>query len=591
MKLLLTAVNAKYIHSNPAIYCLQSYAHDFREYIELAEYTINQSLEEVLRSIYEKRPNILAFSCYIWNISMVERLIREYKKLDPKVEIWVGGPEVSYDAMDCLVRLPQLRGVMFGEGEATFYEVMKYYVEGECLKNEGLVNIRGIAYRDLNQGVYVNPVRETIDFRRLPFLYKEAMDLSVFGNRIVYYETSRGCPFSCSYCLSSIDKRVRFRDLDLVYQELQLFLELKVPQVKFIDRTFNCNKTHAIGIWNFLKEHDNQITNFHFEIAADLLDEEEIAILSTLRPGLIQLEIGVQSTNPKTIDAIHRVMDLKKVAQCVAKIKQGHNIHQHLDLIAGLPYEDYASFANSFNDVYVMRPDQLQLGFLKVLKGSQMGELCRQYEICYQEQPPYEVLYTKWLPYEDVCRLKDIEEMVEVYYNSGQFTHTIKFLEDRFKTPFDLYETLARYYRKNSLFGVNQARVRRYRILQDFSKEYLTPKEQDALNQIMVYDLYLREKLKARPEFATSFESYKKLYKDFLNQHASNNQIGECVHIEHFTVDMESLIKNGEIMDKDCFVLFDYSKPKNLYQECYVEELRLNSKGELELVERKGYDS
>jgi radical SAM superfamily enzyme YgiQ (UPF0313 family) len=572
MKLLLTAVNAKYIHSNPAIYCLQSYAHDYREHIELAEYTINQSLEEVLRSIYEKHPDILAFSCYIWNISMIERLIREYKKLDPNVEIWLGGPEVSYDAMDCLESIPQLRGVMVGEGEATFLEVVKYYVDNSSehekyTRSKSLSEIRGICYRDTEGVLHRNGLREALDFRRLPFLYQEAKDLKPFHNHIIYYETSRGRPFSCSYCLSSIEKGVRFRDLDLVYQELQLFLDHKVPQIKFIDRTFNCNKAHAMGIINYIKEHDNQITNFHFEIAADLLGEEELNLLSTLRPGLVQLEIGVQSTNPKTIEAIHRVMDLKKVAYCVDRVKQSHNIHQHLDLIVGLPYEDYISFANSFNDVYAMYPDQLQLGFLKVLKGSLMGELCKQYEIYYHEEAPYEVLYTKWLPYEDVCRLKDIEDMVEVYYNSGQFSKTIRFLEHKFANPFAMYEALADYYRNNDLFGVNQARIRRYTILREFAMECLDEHEVKALEEIMVYDLYLREKLKSRPEFASGYEMYKKLYKAFLSNHSQEYQIGDCVHIEHFVIDIEHAVSTGEVVDKDYFILFDYSKSKNLYNE------------------------
>lgn len=584
MKLLLIAVNAKYIHSNPAIYCLRSYAYEYHEHIQLAEYTINQNLEEVLRSIYEKQPNILAFSCYIWNISMVERLIREYKKLDPKVEIWVGGPEVSYDGMDCLNRLPQLRGVMIGEGEATFYEVVKSYIDNGSYDDKVLSKIPGICYRNSNQVIQSNPLREGMDFRRLPFLYRDEIDLSAFCNRIIYYETSRGCPFSCSYCLSSIEKGVRFRDLDLVFQELKLFLDKKVPQVKFIDRTFNCNKTHAMGIWNYIKNHDNQITNFHFEIAADLLDEEELELLASFRPGLIQLEIGVQSTNPKTIEAISRVMNLSKLTQCVARIKQGQNIHQHLDLIAGLPYEDYNSFANSFNDVYAMNPDQLQLGFLKVLKGSHMGEMCRNYEIVYQEEPPYEVLYTKWLPFEDVCRLKDIEDVVEVYYNSGQFSNTIRFLEHKFITPFQLYEAIATYYREHSLFGANQARIRRYMILKDFSQDYLSGKEQEALNQIMIYDLYLREKLKSRPEFVMEGESYKKLYKAFLSQQSDQYKIGNSVHIEHFTLDLELIAESGNIVERDYFILFDYTKPRNLYQECYVVKLGVNPEGELELL-------
>ena len=567
MKLLLTAVNAKYIHSNPAIYCLQSYAAKYKDNIELAEFTINQSLDDILRSIFEKHPDVLAISCYIWNMQMVEQIIREYKKLDPQVDIWVGGPEVSYDATACLIRLPELKGVMIGEGEETFLELIHNYVINSNAKQD-FNHIKGIAYRDCNQEIQCTEQRQAVDFSRLPFLYQFAMDLHAFEHRIIYYETSRGCPFSCSYCLSSIDKRVRFRDLDLVYQELQLFLDKMVPQVKFIDRTFNCNKNHAMSILRFIKEHDNGVTNFHFEIAADLLDEEQLEFLATLRPGLIQLEIGVQSTNQDTIKAIHRHMDLKKVADNVAKVKEARNIHQHLDLIVGLPFEDYSSFQQSFDEVYAMCPDQLQLGFLKVLKGSLMGEYCKEYNIVYHSEPPYEVLYTQWLPYSDVCKLKDLEEMVEVYYNSGQFTHTIQYLEHFYESAFSLYESLAQYYRKNELFDYNQSRLVRYTILMDFAQEKLKKEELEVLSQLMTFDLYLREKLKGRPAFTKPYEQYKKDYKSFLSNHASAYGFGDRVHIEHFTHDIFAAQQEGIVKEKDFFILFDYSKEKSIFGEC-----------------------
>lgn len=585
MKLLLTAVNAKYIHSNPAIYCLQSYAAKYKENIELAEYTINQNLDEILRSIYEKKPDVLAFSCYIWNMNMVERLIREYKKLDMNCSIWVGGPEVSYDAVACLKRLPELDGVMIGEGEATFLELTEAYVEYNKAQID-FSKIAGIAYRNEVGEILESGKREPLDFSHLPFMYQFAMDLDAFENRIVYYETSRGCPFSCSYCLSSIDKRVRFRDLELVFQELQLFLEKEVPQVKFIDRTFNCKKSHSMAIWKFIKEHDNHKTNFHFEIAADLLEEEELEFLATLRPGLIQLEIGVQSTNDETIKAIHRHMDLTKVSYNVARVKEARNIHQHLDLIAGLPYEDYQTFARSFDEVYAMQPDQLQLGFLKVLKGSLMEELSQDYSIVYHGEPPYEVLHTKWLSYSDVCRLKDLEDMVEVYYNSGQFQYTIRYMTSLYESAFSFFEALANYYRQFGLFGFHQARIKRYTILREFavfcgwSKEQLT-----LLEQLMVLDLYLREKLKSRPVFAHTNEGNKSMYKQFLTNHAKEYGIGDCVHIEHFTYDVFAAAKQGELRLKNFYILFDYSKPKSIFDECAIILLQ-ESNGTLVMEDR-----
>ena len=564
MKILLTAVNAKYIHSNPAIYCLQSYSTMFQENIQLAEYTINQNFDEVLRAIAYQKPDVLAFSCYIWNISMVEALIREYKKIDPTVDIWLGGPEVSYDATRCLKRIPQVTGIMIGEGEQTFQEVVRHYVTKEI----ALGDVAGIAYRTLEGTIVTTEVREPIDFRRLPFLYEKAIELKEFQNRIIYYETSRGCPFSCSYCLSSIDKRVRFRDLDLVDAELQLFLDKRVPQVKFIDRTFNCNRRHAMHIWEFIKEHDNGITNFHFEIAADLLDEEEIELLASLRPGLVQLEIGVQTTNDKTITAIRRRMNLDLVKQRVAAVKKAKNIHQHLDLIAGLPYEDYETFQTSFDDVYRMHPDQLQLGFLKVLKGSYMEEKRLDYGIEYHSEPPYEVLYTNWLPYHQLCQLKDIEDMVEVYYNSGQFSKTIAYLEHLYQSPFLMYEQLAQYYRSHNLFGVNHARIKRYEILREFCSSNFSKDQVLLVEELMMFDLYLREKVKSRPVFAAPYEEYKKLYKHFLTNKAKEYEIGEQVHIEHFTYDVQQACETGELIKNECFIVFDYTKEKNLFAEC-----------------------
>nr|WP_295678180.1 B12-binding domain-containing radical SAM protein [uncultured Lachnoclostridium sp.] len=597
MKILLTAINAKYIHSNPAIYYLKSYANEYRDYIVLAEYTINQYTDDILQSIYRKKPTMLAFSCYIWNISMVEEIIREYRKLDESVKIWLGGPEVSYDPEECLKRLPEIDGVMIGEGEATFTELAEYYFQLEnsflhsrnvetadidikcdedtpkvlSSNNEKdarklLSEIAGIAYRTENGEVIVTKARKPMDFTRLPFLYQEAMELSEFSNRIIYYETSRGCPFSCSYCLSSIDKRVRFRDIDLVCQELRLFLDKKVAQVKFIDRTFNCKKSHAMAIWQFIKEHDNGITNFHFEIAADILDEEQLSLLETLRPGLIQLEIGVQSTNNKTIDAINRRMDLNKVSENVARIKKAENIHQHLDLIAGLPYEDYNSFGNSFNEVYAMKPDQLQLGFLKVLKGSYMEEVCKEYGIVYKAKPPYEVLYTKWLSYDDVIRLKGVEEMTEVYYNSGQFKNTLAFLEHFISSPFAFFEDLARYYDNSGLFGLNHNRIRRYEILLDFIEECFDTKIVSVAKQIMIFDLYHRERLKTRPSFAPYPEEYKKVFKAYMTSQGTSKK-GEQIHLEHFDYDIVEAVFSGDIVKKDLFIKFDYQKKSMLHGE------------------------
>lgn len=548
MKILLAACNAKYIHSNPAVYDLRAFASEYKEHILLGEYTINQTKDEILKEIYRSGAEVVCFSCYIWNISFVRELIFDLKKILPGTAFWVGGPEVSFDAENFLKEMPQVTGVMVGEGEETFLELARYYIE----KKGTLADIRGIAFRE-NGEIFHNGWREVMDLSRVPFAYEQTED---FANRIIYYESSRGCPFSCSYCLSSIDKKLRFRNLELVKKELQFFLDRKVPQVKFVDRTFNCKHDHAMEIWKYILEHDNGVTNFHFEISADLLREEELKLMSRMRPGLIQLEIGVQSTNPDTIRAIHRNMDLKKLEASVARVKSFGNIHQHLDLIAGLPCEDYESFRRSFEQVYRMKPDQLQLGFLKVLKGSSMYHEAQKYEILYKEKEPYEVLSTAWLSYEDILKLKMVESMVEVYYNSGQFRKTLSWIETFYQEMFSFYESLGAYYEEKGYEEISHSRLRRYEILLEFLKEK-TQLPVNTASQHMVYDLYLREKLKKRPVFAMD----QKPYEASVRNYRKANKTPKTAHIEVFG--------DGSA------VLFDYEARDPLTNNARAEQIFL----------------
>ena len=519
MKVLLAAVNAKYIHSNLAVYSLRAYAlrHSGEtrpEEIGIAEYTINQPIDEIMMDIYDRRPDILCFSCYLWNISYVEGLVREIPKILPGVKIWLGGPEVSYDAGETLQKYPQVTGIIRGEGEETFAELMAVY-RGQSGGAHELLKIKGLTFRDGDGSIVETKPRPVMDLSRVPFVYEHIED---FQNRIIYYESSRGCPFSCSYCLSSVDKCLRFRDISLVKRELQFFIDHEVPQVKFVDRTFNCRHDHAMAVWSYIKEHDRGITNFHFEVAADLLNDEETDLICSMRPGLIQLEIGVQSANERTISEIQRTMKLAQVKERVLRIKESGNVHQHLDLIAGLPYEDYHSFARSFDLVYGMRPQQLQLGFLKVLKGSLMYERAEEYGLLYQERPPYEVLSTKWLTYGDIRRLKQIEEMVEVYYNSGQFCNTIEQLEQEFPSPFAMYEALASYYRENGLFGAQHSRIARYEILHRF----IPAKKREEYLEWLTLDLYLRDNVKKRPPFLGESKVTKEEAAAFYREEARN---------------------------------------------------------------------
>ena len=561
MKTVLVAINAKYIHSNLAVYSLRSYARTFGYEPELLEFTINQQKDQILKGIYEAKPDLLCFSCYIWNLSYAEEIIEDIKKILPKVTIWAGGPEVSYDAPKFLKRHPEVDGIMCAEGEKTLTELISYYEIGKS-QGKSLDGINGIAYQE-NKTIHQTPLRDIMNMDDLVFPYE---DLKDFEHKIIYYESSRGCPFSCSYCLSSIDKKLRFRSFSLVEKELEFFLAHKVPQVKFVDRTFNCKKSHAMAIWTYIKEHDNGITNFHFEVAADLLTEDEIALIQTMRPGLIQLEIGVQSTNEKTLAEIHRTTDFEEITRKVKAVQKGENVHQHLDLIAGLPYENYESFGHSFNDVYALKPEQLQLGFLKVLKGSYMAEAAEGYGCVHKAKPPYEVLGTRWLSYEEILKLKGVEEMVEVYYNSGQFQKTIRAMEHLFETAFSMYEELADFYEKNGYNEVSHTRIRRYEILQEFLQEKEANLEY--FKQLMIFDLYARENMKTRPQWANDLSAYKMQILDFYKKEEENpklltdyqsyqaRQTIKMTHIEVFTYDV---INENE--EKGAYpVLFDYKK-------------------------------
>ena len=598
MKVLLAAINAKYIHSNLGIYSLKTYGEKMlKEWglaeqaeISLAEYTINHQMEQILQDIYKRKPDVIGFSCYIWNISYVEMILADIKKVLPDVKIWAGGPEVSYHAEAFLKEEPAVDLVMMGEGELTFAHFLKALLNGEELKQ-----VSGLMLRN-DDGTFTDTgFRQVMDMSQIPFPYA-FMDMKELEHRIIYYESSRGCPFSCAYCLSSIDKKLRFRSLDLVLPELEWFLQAKVPQVKFVDRTFNCKKSHAMAIWQYIRDHDNGITNFHFEIAADLLDKDELDLLSTMRPGLVQLEIGVQSTNEKTLETIRRKTDIEEIRQITETINSWHNIHQHLDLIVGLPWEDLKRFKQSFNDVYSMEPEQLQLGFLKILKGSYMEELIPDCDLLYSAAPPYEVLQTKWLSYGDVLELKDIEEMTEVHYNSRQFTCTLKELEKEFNTPYEMFSFMAGYYNRNYLFGISHSRITRYEILwkiiqvkleksgiYETHETYETyeshaprgtevnpsiSEKRELYRDLLMTDLYLRENVKSRPSFARDLSSSKDFVREFFQREEKTPE-----HLSGYEgYDSRQMAKMAHLepLRDGTYLLFDYKRRDPLSNNAWI---------------------
>lgn len=590
MKILLTAINAKYIHSNPAVYSLKAYSEaaspgNAAPEIIIREYTINHLLDDILDDIYSLKPDIIAFSCYIWNIAYIDMLIPELKKLLPDTDIWCGGPEVSYRSAEYIESHGScISGVINGEGEATFSELVQAYskanttlshTDADKYRNTwaeaapytgkykdtlagSTHEICGITYRRKDGKIISTPMREPVELDTIPFLYK---DLTHFDNRIIYYESSRGCPFSCSYCLSSIDKQLRYRSISLVKQELDFFLEHRVPQVKFIDRTFNCNPKRATEIWQYIHDNDNGVTNFHFEIAGDLLSDVQIELLSKFRPGLIQFEIGVQSTNHNTLRSIHRVSRLELLRDNVEKIRNGNNIHLHLDLIAGLPEEDLASFRSSFNQVYSMQPSQLQLGFLKVLSGSYIKEHSTDYGIVYRNYPPYEVLYTSCLSRDDMLLLKRVENMVEIFYNSHQFDNSINYLEALYESPFDLYESLGSYYEKYFDKRAKHSRISRYNFLLDFYKSIAVDSPKSEFTQRLTLDVYLRENMKSRPEFSCDLSIFHKNIIELKKKYNLSNH----EHIEVFE------IKAGEPV----YVHFDYTNRNPLTNGATLHRLTI----------------
>ena len=593
MKILLTAINAKYIHSNLAVYSLQAYAAAHGHKIERAEYTINNQLEDILEKIYRQKPDVLLFSCYIWNIEYVKELVSEFHKLRLEVPIWVGGPEVSFETERFLRENPAVTGIMMGEGERTLTELCDYFeqckqdtqfttknreeVQTELvrahaenekrtgdlseIKEKMLEKIDGISYRRSDGTVAIQPLRSLHPMDELPFCYA---NLKEFEHRIIYYESSRGCPFCCSYCLSSVDKKLRFRSLPLVYRELQFFIDAKVPQVKFVDRTFNCQHEHAMGIWKYIKEHDNGITNFHFEISADLLREDELELISDMRPGLIQLEIGVQSTNGDTIREIHRTMRLEEVYRAVNRVKAGKNIHQHLDLIAGLPFEDYQRFQQSFNDIYALHPQQLQLGFLKVLKGSYMYEHAQEYGLVYRSRPPYEVMSSKWVSYDEMLEIRLVEEMLELHYNSGQFLTYLAVLEQKYDSVFQMFLDMGHYYRSNGYLDCNHNRVHRTEIVLDFAAA-VDPERKDVYQEALMFDLYKIEKSKSRPVWARDLSLEKKKTSRYLRAHGMEKKY--C-HLERFYwIDEEGQYRQG---GEPLWFLFDYETRDSLTNEAAI---------------------
>ncbi len=571
MKILLIGINSKFIHTNLGIYSIKNYCKEYKK-IYVKEYTINNNTYDVLTDIFEENADVVAFSCYIWNIEFILDVARELKKVSPKVKILFGGPEVSF-GQKYLEENTFVDFIIQGEGEVAFKSFIKYI-------NTDISKVKNLLYRKDNL-IISNAKCNLIDINEIPFIYDNIdIDLS---NRIIYYESSRGCPYNCRFCLSSSSEGVRALDMSRIKSDLKYFLENKVPQVKFVDRTFNYNKKNTREIWEFLINEDNGFTNFHFELSADLLDENSIKLLKIARVGLFQFEIGVQSTNPQTLESANRVNKNEKIFENVRRISQLKNIHQHLDLIVGLPYENYETFKNSFNEVYALKPEKLQVGFLKLLHGTILREKSKEYEMKFTQKAPYEVLKTKWLSFDDIILLKGIDEMIDNFYNSGKFKSLFKYLVLCHDTPFDLYESLYKFYKYNNLHMMMHKKITIYNFMYDFISSIKNINFELAVD-LLKFDLYVNENLKSIPfwienNYLLSIKEIKsKLYNDIdfvknnFNYYIDSRgiiikkQIMKDTKFDYFNYDVIEFLENDNINKKRSYVCFDYKK-RNLYNE------------------------
>ncbi|WP_231272463.1 B12-binding domain-containing radical SAM protein [Clostridium botulinum] len=566
LKVLLVGINSKYIHSNLAIRYLRAYTKDLDYDCNIREFSINDREERILKEIINEKPNIIAFSCYIWNIELVKELANLIKLVNSDIEIIYGGPEVSFDGRYFLESTPG-EYVIEGEGEETFKELIKFQINNENnktlqnnLKNyDELKQIKGLFYKIENK-VFYNGKNENMNMNQVIFPYEKDDDLE---NKIVYYEASRGCPYGCKYCLSSVDKNLRFRNIDRVKQELKYFIDKKVRLVKFVDRTFNANEKFAIDIWKFIVEQDTD-TKFHFEISANILTKGQMEILSKSPKGRLQFEVGVQTTNNSILKNINRHVNFENIQEKVEEVQKLHNISQHLDLIAGLPGENLESFIKSFNDVYSIKPEEIQLGFLKLLKGSPMLAEKDKWGMKYSPYPPYEILSTKDISYYELLLLKKVEAMVDKYYNSGKFNTILSYFESKFDTPFEFYYELGEFFEQKGYFDRNISGTDYYKVFLEFNSEKLKA-DNEVLNDIVKYDYLKYNKKNWIPKFLER-NIDKKLNNDIkdkiINENPKLNK--NKLYLHQFNINVNHFIKTDEVVRKNTYLVYDGENEDNI---------------------------
>lgn len=564
-KFTLIALNSKFIHSNLALRYIKSYLKKDNVNINILEFSINDSFDNVLKKIYLSNSGVICFSCYIWNREFVMKLGRSIKKIMPDSIIVLGGPEVSYDVEYTMSENPWIDYIIFGEGEKTFSELVTYLESG----SGDIQHINGLVYND-NGIVKLNKPRSPItNLDEIPFPYDDFNDLD---NKIIYYETSRGCPFKCQYCLSSLEPGVRYFSLEKVYKDIDIFIDASVKQVKLVDRTFNCNKDRCIKIMDYILS-KNGNTNFHFEISGKLIDSDFLNIVKKAPKGIFQFEIGVQSTNNDTLDAISRMESFKDIKCNISKLIDIGNCHIHLDLIAGLPHEDIKSFEKSFNDVYSLRPQMLQLGFLKLLRGSKLRLDAEKYVIFYNDHPPYEVLSTEYMSYQDILDLKTIENLVETFYNSGRFNESLSYLmKKHYINAFQFFKSLGVYYTDKDIFDKSIKTSYHYELLYNFVSENIGISP--LFNELLKFD-YFKSMGSNMPKCIHRFDhstikisvnSFLKSEKNINNyfpelQFMDVRQKLKYIRFEVFEIDILGDLRQGR------HILFSTKNPKDNIEE------------------------
>ena len=590
MKILLTTLNSKFIHTNLAIRYLREYVRDLVD-VDIREYTINNDLDYILKDIHKNKYDVILFSTYIWNVNDIVKLCENIKKINPDIKIALGGPEVSYDSYEAMNKYSFVDYILCGEGEVVFRDLVMY-LQG----NKKIEDVDGIVYRSDNKVISNRPQNLLENLDEIPSPY-ENLNPEEYENRIVYYETSRGCPFNCQYCLSSTLKGLRYFGIDRVKRDLKSLIDARVSQIKFIDRTFNANKGFAKEIMNFLMENDNDYTTYHFEVTAHLLDNDMLEFLKNCKEGLFQFEIGVQTTNQKSLDEVGRRDDFSRLSEVVQTIASYRHIHQHLDLIAGLPYEDYNSFENSFNDVFNLGIEHLQLGFLKMIKGTGVRNRADKHGYRYKDYPPYEVLYNDYISYTEILKLKDIEEILEKYYNSKNFVLSMRYIifNHYEQSPFKFFETFAKYFDEGGYFDVAQGKNQLYKILLDFYYEVIN-ENNEIFNEILKFDYISLGKTSNLPQFFNTYtiddfknkchlflqdeENIIRYIPNFENKPAKH--IIKYVHFEPFSFDIIKLKENIKNVSKkkENVIMFAYDD-KKIFEKSKSYEVELGGFNEI----------